>query len=69
LVESALSGFIFRPQPIGADDGQNDIALSHLIVEMRHEVGPCRNVVDIHKELVAAKSLREPVVQSASHAD
>jgi hypothetical protein len=36
---------------------------------VRHEVGPGRNVVDIHKELVAAESLREPVVQPTGHAD
>ena len=55
------AGFVLRPQPVGTDDDQNDIARSHLAVEMRDEVGPDRNVVDIHKQSVAAESLREPV--------
>ena len=67
--ESALPGFILRPQPIATDDDQNDLALSHLAVQMRNEVGPSRNVVDIHKQSVAAESLREPVVQATGHAD
>ena len=65
----ALPGFILRPQPIATDDDQNDLARSHLGIEMRDEVSPDRNVVDIHKQSVAAESLREPVVQATGHAD
>ena len=61
--------FVLRIQPIGTDDDQNDIARSHLAVQMRDEVDPGRNVVDIHKQTVAAESLREPVVQATGHAD
>jgi hypothetical protein len=37
--------------------------------QVRHEVGPHRNVVDIHKELGAAESVREPIMQPTGHTD
>ncbi len=64
-----MSSFVLRPQPTGADDDQNDIALSHLVVQMGHEVFTNRDVIDVHKELVAAERLREPVMQPTGHAD
>src|SRR5262249_40929468 len=40
---------IFRFQPAGTDDHQHNFARSDLAVQMRLEVDPRRNVVDIHE--------------------
>ena len=69
LSSRRAAALVLRTQPIGTDDDQNDIARSHLAVQMRYEVDPGRNVVDIHKEFVAAERLREPIVQPTGHAD
>ena len=63
------AALVLRIQPVGTDDDQKDIAPSHLAVQMRHEVGSNRNVVDIHKEIVVPECLREPVMQPTGHAD
>ena len=69
IVEPAPAALVLRIQPVGTDDDQKDIAPSHLAVQMRHKVGPDRNVVDIYEEIVVAECLREPVVQATGHAD
>jgi hypothetical protein len=69
MVEPSPAALVFHAQPVGTDDDQNHIARSHLAVQVRHEVGPGRNVVDIHKELGAAESVREPIMQPTGHTD
>ena len=49
-MEASLPSFVFRVQPVGTDDDQNYIARSNLAVQVRYEVDPGRNVIDIHKE-------------------
>ena len=42
---------------------RNDIARRHLAVQIRHEVNPGRDAVDVHEEIFLPERLREPIVQ------
>ena len=67
IVEPSLAGFVLRSQPIWADDGQHGIANSYLALQVPLEVFPDRNVVNIHKELVAAERRGQRIVQPTSY--
>jgi hypothetical protein len=51
----SMPGFVLRSQPVWTDDGQHGIACSYLAIQVFLEVSPDRDVVDIHKQLMAAK--------------
>jgi hypothetical protein len=68
LMEAAISGFVRRIQPVGTDDDQKDFARSNLAVQMRREVDPGRNVVDIHEDIFLSELMAQPVVQPTGSA-
>jgi hypothetical protein len=55
-------------QPVGADNGYEDIARGNLIVEMIYEVDARRDMVDIHEEVFPPETLGEPIVQPTGRA-
>src|SRR6476646_6408779 len=70
LLDSRLPRFILHLQPIGTDDDQHGMACSHLAIQVICKVLAMRYiVVDIHKELMMAKLVREPIVQPTGYAD
>src|SRR5262245_61612167 len=69
MVEPSPAALVFHAQPVGTDNDQDDVALGQLAVQVYHEVGPGRNVVDIHKELGAAESVCEPIMEPTGHTD
>ena len=58
----SLPGFVLHPQPVGANDDQNYIACGDLAVQVRYEVDPGGDVVDIHKKIFSPKCLGQPIV-------
>ena len=57
-----MPGFVLHPQPVGANDDQNYIACGDLAVQVRYEVDPGGDVVDIHKKIFSPKCLGQPIV-------
>ena len=69
IVEPARAGLVHCIEPIGADDNQEDIARSDLAVQIRHEIDPGRNAVDVHEDILLAKRLRQPIAQATGGAE
>jgi len=65
--EPSLPVFVLRSQPVWTDDGQHGIAYSYLALQVALEVFPDRNVVNIHKELIAAERRGQRIVQPAGY--
>ena len=57
IIEPSPSVLIFCFQPVGTDNHQNHIACSDLAVQMRHEIDPSWNVVDIHENIFPSECL------------
>ena len=46
-----------------------DVAPAHLSIQVINEVDPGRDVVDIHKQILAPERLGEPIMQPTGRAD
>src|SRR5262245_44149699 len=66
-IEPAVTLLISDIQPVGTDNGYEDIARGNLTVEMSYEVDPRRNMVDIHEEIFPPETLGQSVVEPTGH--
>jgi hypothetical protein len=67
-LKPAVTLLVSGIQPVGTDNGYEDITRSNLIVEVIREVDPGWNVVHIHEKILPSKSLGKSIVQPTGHA-
>src|SRR5262245_26280893 len=67
-IKPAVTLLVSGIQPVGTDNGYENIARGNLIVEMSYEVDPRRNMIDIHEEIFPPETLGKSIVQPTGRA-
>jgi hypothetical protein len=65
IIEAAVADFVLGVEPVGPDDGEQDVTCCNFGTQHLNEIQPERNGVDVHEQRFAAKLLLEPVIDTA----
>ena len=65
ILQTAVSMFIMRINPISSNDREQHVALGNFIVQDRYEIRPQWNSVSVDEQNVGPKSLSELILDAA----
>jgi hypothetical protein len=67
IIQPSVSFRILGVDPVLVDDDEHHLALAHLLVQMHPEIHAKRDRIDVHKDVIGIKNIRQFRVEPPCH--